>query len=397
MISPNLPLSSLEDQVKSIAPAEQGQAHISCPCLVANEGVDTLVVTLDCEIPKSLLGNLKDSKSELQTTTKDCEYVPFGETSLFSWNLQRTGIKYYPFVLKTGDLSLFLSTRKPGSSVPNCQISIGSLSCQKGLIDLVASIRKWLIFHKIYIKTEKVSRIDLCADVTCDFQALGLLDRSRYITKAEHFAAYWSFDNLTGVQIGKGAIVGRIYDKPAEMVEKNALHKQEFFNGIWLGKVDSYKDIARVEFQLRRAAVKEFFPEDSTISTVFSGLSGLWKYLTQDWLRQASSPIDRANKHQSRSSLSDFWLCVQSAFSTDDCVKGVRNKRQKHINIKALVDQASGIMLTVAAALDHLHSDFFGILGTASQLVQERLVELFEHPGFEHDFNSRATCATITF
>lgn len=382
----------IETQPQIASPAG-GQAHISCPLELANTGIDTLYLSLGIEIPEEFIAFLKEKKSELQETTSNIDHVKIGETNLFSWNLQRRGAKFYPYVLRTGDITLSLSGRKADSTIPTAQLQIGSISCQQGLDDTLRQLERWMFHHKLLVQTEKVSRIDLCADIVCDIKGLDLLNRAKLITQASKFSAYWDGLDLTGVQIGRGNIVARIYDKIAEMAERQAGHKEAFYQEIWGG----VSTITRVEFQLRREALKQFFLENSCFQVVKGKLSEMWRYLTDSWLRQAAGDVDRENRHQDRSELSPFWVAVQTAYGSDDKDPLPRNRGQKHINVPALINQAAGIMLTVCSAGGCSHDDFFGILAASARDIQNRLVELFDESTFERSFYSRSTNAIVTF
>ena len=373
--------------------SSRGQAPISCPLEVASSGIDTLIMTYRAQVPDSLILRLKQSKIEVQETTSSEVAFNVGETNIFSWNLNRQGAPFYPYVLTCGDLRLCLSSRNADSPIPSMQVSIGSISCQEGLEKTLLDLKMWLGHHKIKIVEEKVQRIDLCADIVEKIDKLDLLDRLRYITRAEKFSAYWSNLDLTGVQIGKGDIVCRIYDKIEEMREKQAGHKEVFFQHLWGGR----QTITRVEFQLRRAVIKQFLPDSSSFRDVLSQIRSIWLYCTESWLRQTEGPVDRLNRHQDRAVLSLFWQTVQSAFDPTNISASKRNKKQKHINVRALIKQATGIMLTVAAAAQHHFEDSFGILATISQTLQDEAAGQIFDPGFEISFQRRVNGALVTF
>ena len=374
--------------------APGGQAQISCPLVIANYGIDTLSLVLDADIPPELIENLSVKKLEVQSGTDDCLFLPFGVTTLFSFNLQRTGRKYYPYVLQTGDFSVSISARKCGASIPVMTVTVGSISCNNDLTSLLKSFRLWCAYYKIRIKSEKVSRVDLFGDFTAPINELNVADQEYQITRAEKMALYFSSRRLSGIQIGCGDIVLRMYDKIREMTDKQALHKAEFFQAIWGNQLH----ITRVEFQLRRESIKQFLPDNSDYYALLHKAPEIWKYLTSEWFRLTFSPVDRANNHQSRSDVSEFWLVVQSAFEVfEPTPTATRNKKQPTINIEGLIDQAAGILLTVCAASGVIYSDIFGIMTTAATTVQAKLTTLIDQAGFKADFESRFARAFVTF
>ena len=371
-----------------------GQAPISCPPELVMEGIDTLYLSFQAEIPQELIALLKDKKTEVQGTSDDCLFLPFGQTSLFSFNLQRTGVKFFPYVLKTGDFTLFISNRDEKSTIPNMQVTVGSLSCNNGLDQLLETFGKWCRHHKIDIKSEKVSRIDLFADLQLDMNDLRLWNQARMVTRAEKVALYYSNREITGLQVGSGEIVLRIYDKIQEMTDKCSVHKMDFFKEKWGKPVDN---VTRVEFQLRRAAIKSLCPIENDFKAVKGKIKNIWKYLTSEWFRQTAKAVDRLNRNQSRETISDFWYMVQRSFSSFCSDACLRNKKLKTINVQSLIVQAAGIMKTVCAAMGHAHDDLFGIFSTSAQLIQDKILESMDEPGFERDFNRRVACSRVSF
>lgn len=374
-------------------PAGFGAALVSPPPGIVSAGIDTLYLSVAADVPAGLIDLLKDKKAEVQELSDDHQLIKFGQTSLFSFNLQRTGTKFYPYVLKCGDFTVCLSSRSADSSIPSMQIVVGSMSCNNDLPSLLQQFRRWCRHYGIKIQSDKVSRIDLYADTTYNIESLRLFNQSRFVTRAEKVSLYYSNRRLSGLQVGAGDIVFRAYNKIQEMVDKCAGHKMAFFREIW-GEVEH---VTRCEFQLRREAVKSICPGVSSLHQVVSKLPSIWRYLTESWFRQTARAVDRLNRNQSRETTSEWWLVVQSAFDAPSHNAAKRDKKIKTINVKSLVDQAAGIMLTVAAAVGHAHQDLFGILSTAAQLIQDKIVEKTDVPGFEFDYLSRVAGARLTF
>ncbi len=117
----------------------------------------------------------------------------------------------------------------------------------------------------------------------------------------------------TGVSIGTD-IKLRVYDKRYE------LRTDPLKWGVFADKYDGIPEIlTRVEFQLRRNALKEFKTGDiERIEGVESYLTvrdQLWRYLTEDWFRLTADKVDKDNNHQSRAATWLFWEAVQNAVS----------------------------------------------------------------------------------
>lgn len=371
-----------------------GEALISSPLEIVSSGIDTLSLSVDAEIPADLILRLKEEREKIQSCSDDCLHVQFGNTDLFSFNLQRTGKKFYPYCLKSGDFSIFLSARAAGSSIPNMQVNVGSISCNNDIDGLFKSFRMWCSYHKIIIITDKVSRIDLYSDLVVDINTLTLFNQAKFVTRAEKVGLYYSNRKLTGLQVGSGAVVMRIYDKLQEMIDKQAGQKIEFFTKKW-GKLPS--SVTRVEYQLRRESIVSLLPRINNFQAVQAEIPNIWRYLTVNWFRQTSKAVDRLNRNQGRETTSHFWSSVQMAFDAPSHFPSCRNRKQKIVNVPALVRQAAGIMTTVCAALGVSHEDIFSVLGTASEMIRDSIFDSSEDPLFARDYRRRAVSAVLSF
>lgn len=369
----------------------RAQARISCAPLLA-KGFDTIHLSLSLDVPETVLAELREAKANVQQGQDLSCLWKFGQTNLFSWELSRTGVKLFPYVLRQGDLTLCLSTRASDSSIPNASLSIGSLSSNNNPFDLLSMFKKWLSLHGIHIRKEVVSRVDLYADFEVPIQKQHLASQGRMITRAVKVANFFVNRALSGVQVGTSSIVLRCYDKLLEMQEKQATTKQEFFINLW-GK--SPVDVTRVEYQLRRDALREFFKSSCTFAELSSRVPELWAYLTSSWFRLTARPVDRKNRHQDREVTSPFWVAVQSAFNLFSPV-ALRKKRLKVFNLKALVQQAGGIMATIAAGLGIPFEDLPEMLLLMQQTIGVRLQEILDLRG-KKDFYRRGAAAALTF
>lgn len=382
-----------EDLRPNVPEGVQGQTHIPCPCRVANYGIDTLHMTVKADIPGKLIVALDDAKKSAQSGQEDSALFQFGESYNFSFSISRTGIKWYQYVLRSADITICFSTRNSENPLPNMSIQIGSISCQENIIETIKIMKNWFKYHNIKIIEEKVSRIDLCADLDIHIDDTGITDLKRKITRAEKWSIYGKDDSINMISFGKGSLMLRVYDKIQEMYDKMAEHKEAFFRNIW-GEV---QNITRVEFQVRRDIVRQIFPRKSDFSTIWKFREKLWEYLTEDWFRHAEKPVDRKNKHQSRASVSEFWSTVQRAFTEESKKPVARKKKRPHINISALVKQAIGCLLTVTAGMGHHLDCKNSLYDTIHDVIYSNIAEIFDKPGFEKDYYKRMSEAIVTF
>jgi len=390
-VSPSSEVSSESSEVGE----QEGMAPISFPSLVVNYAFDTLHINYQVVYEDSaIFPKLKELKGIIQGGMESEKPVDFFRSGLFTWNLQRTGNKFFPYLLKTGDLTLGFSTRSHESTIPNMCLMVGSLSCNQDLDSLLKQFKNWLKLLKVKIVIEKVSRFDLCADIRYCIRKSRTDKITRFITKATKTKLNHEHRKFTGIQIGTGDIVGRIYDKQVEMKGKGHHEKQVFFNTLWKTTVND--SVTRVEFQARRKAVVEMLGDITTVKVLFEKKNEIWAYFTKTWLRHSQGFVDRDNKNQKRAKLSEFWKQVQSAIAA--VIPPIdRNRKQKHINIPALMRQVRGIMLSVSAGVGHHYSDQKGILNTIMDSIHTEICEFFPDPSFKHAFEAKQTRARVSF
>ena len=366
------------------------QAQISCGSQIVTHGLDTVHLTFALILPDTVLNDLRAAKQAIQDGESDSALWKFGQTNLFSWSLSRTGIKLFPFFLSSGDLTLALSGRKADSRIPNAKLCIGSMSSNNNPGQLLDTIKKWFALHGIQVKRETVARADLFADYAEEIGKLHLISQARMVTRAEKVAYYYSNRKLTGVQVGTSSIVLRMYDKIQEMADKRATAKQEFFASLWGGQQTA---ITRVEFQVRRDALREFWPESLTFAELVEGLPSLWRYLTEDWFRHTARAVDRANNNQSRETTSEFWQQIQAAFDLP-AEKADRKKHLKVFNLQALTEQAGGIMATIAAGIGCQYDDLISIMAAMQDFIGGQVQKILAEKG-ERDFYRRAAVCCV--
>jgi len=92
----------------------------------------------------------------------------------------------------------------------------------------------------------------------------------------------------------------RIYDKGKEAQKKG----KAWFPHLW-GR-DTFTDVWRVEFQLRRPALKQFGV--NTVDELRQKMGGIWEYLTGEWFSLRWKDDER----QDRRSIHPWWQDVQS-------------------------------------------------------------------------------------
>jgi hypothetical protein len=169
---------------------------------------------------------------------------------------------------------------------------------------------------------------------------MGLIEYA--VTRARDDSNYRRNKKLTGIVIGKGKIKARIYDKYSEIINKS--------NKIWMfdvWKIDQPPQdnkIIRVEFQLRREALKELLINQ--IDELFQFEANIWARLTTQWLKFQ----DRPGTHHTQRETLEWWKKVQCGYNgSQDAnpalrIKAVRNDQRR------LALQMFGLMSSLQAS-----------------------------------------------
>lgn len=104
-----------------------------------------------------------------------------------------------------------------------------------------------------HIQKVKVTRVDLYSDVVLPESCWLPELKDYFVTRACLSSLYFQGHIFSGFSFGRGQISARLYDKPLEIKKS---HKLWMYKKWGIDKVLSGFRIIRVEFQLRRTAIK---------------------------------------------------------------------------------------------------------------------------------------------
>ena len=194
----------------------------------------------------------------------------------------------YRFHLQFEAYNLFIGkAARPGSS-PNVYLSIAAKMLWHNGIETVLS---WIAedlkaIGGGLVQCIKVSRVDLC----CDFWVSRGLSYefllSHKVTRNDKGKLFLDKNELQTYYVGdaKSPIELRIYNKGLEVKQNGT---KLWFLELW--RRESTEDIWRIEFQIRRPALKQF--GINSIDDLKETQAGLWLYLTSKWFSLPSVPI----------------------------------------------------------------------------------------------------------
>ena len=145
----------------------------------------------------------------------------------------------------------------------------------------------------------KIEKFDIQAQeihLACDVQGyrFNFLDKFRFKTRQtsskiyddqenelQKNATYFKALNLGSIYYGQGDQLMRIYNKSVQI---KTHYEASFIENVWRlnNNYDPNKDVWRIEFQIRRKRIKEFFSQYGTLtdsSNCIASIPDLWTYM----------------------------------------------------------------------------------------------------------------------
>lgn len=312
------------------------------------KGIDSIEfgLEIDCYASEmhSFLEKFKKHKEDAQNNKFE-QKINLGGIEFI---IHPTGQKFYSYRLTCKDFMIaFADTELPNNSPVHVRL-LSSFIWSFGLKEAVNSFMNWFKSFSVTVSDNKLSRVDTCLDTDeirfLQSDANDIVARAR--CKTEHFVneEYTEGRVFSGLTIGRGdPLLARIYNKTLEIKKSG----KTWFKDIWIenGWIEN-KDVWRVEFQLRRAVLKEL--GIFNIDNFLNKQNELWSYLTENWLSLRTIN----NQNVSRSKVKRKWRIVQKADFDYQPNPLIRNKI-KLGNLQCLLDQAAGLMMSVASLSDH--------------------------------------------
>lgn len=270
-------------------------------------GIDSLDLGLFVEWGKEwpeVKKILEDTKKKAQGTDGLLEEMHPGRKYLFFPGGKGDTYRYH---LQFNEYHLFIAKADKPGKTPNVYLSINSATIwQHGPLHAINLVIKDLKYFSGEVDGIVPSRMDICADfklaspVTLSFLLDHAVCRSRdlcvYMKKHDEFEMGTCYLGAPAAPIRL-----RMYNKGEEAIKKG---KQEMYATRW--GIEDISNTWRVEFQLRRTALKQF--KVNNIDDIFNKLGGLWEYLTDRWFSLRFPDNDKSE----RRTLHPWWLEVQS-------------------------------------------------------------------------------------
>ncbi len=307
--------------------------------------IDTLMLSIDIKWNDSyFFAALTEGKSLAKLDKIDFP-IPFdidsGNDEYF-FNVKYHGSQGYEWILNNPEYSLLVGNWINPQSRPSVMVTIRSETLwRKGPRKAVCFITSFLEKLGAEIITTKISRLDLCVDTLFPEYLWSANILENRVTRATETKIFHSNKKLTGIMIGKGIFSARLYDKPLEIQQQS--NKTWFFDVWGLKEVPKNHKIIRVEFQLRREAIKQLGIKH--VYNLFDFIQNIWSYCTKDWLKFQDNPGKQSHQRKTL----DWWESIQNGFNNIPAGSPlIRNKAIK-ANQDRLSQQINGLLSSFAA------------------------------------------------
>jgi len=318
-------------------------ARADAPLVLAS-GLDSVVVAVSLRWPNDAtfkrLAQLKQAAKERE----DGEpfQVSIDENATARFVVKPNGKDGFEWLLTSGEMGIALGNWIEPKQRPSAMVDIRSEALWRfGADAAVARAVAILEAMGADVEAVKPSRLDLCTDVLLGEQDWHAGLDQHFVTRARGTNMYRKNRDLSGFSLGSGEVVARLYDKPREIREQSG---KEWMYPIWkLPAVPEGCRIIRVEFQVRRDALREF--QLNAWDDVRGALPRLWAYCTRDWLRLAVDP----QLHHTQQDLLAWWAPVQNGFAGAQGAEPLVRELAVNTDLRRLGAQAIGALSSIVA------------------------------------------------
>lgn len=281
----------------------------------------------------------------------------------------------YGWHISTSDIHIFLSRHDPRGSTPNVFVEIGSISCwNRGVHDVLAFIDALFMLQGGYILKKIINRVDLAVDfVGLDIHKTEIFDRDKWVKLARTYRIYGAGrrDNTAAFGFTSRSIISlRIYDKLLELQDDPA--KLAIFKHIWGVPQNQEVPVTRVEYQLRKDALKEF--KAQKFDDFIHKIQGIWDYLCKDWFRLCNV---KHRKQTQEAENTGWWDIVTETVWSKNAVYVERQSLKPSKAVEPLIDQAAGIAISVCAYLKMSADDIESIVSMFNLLMRNKLTQMY--------------------
>jgi hypothetical protein len=325
---------------------------------------------------------------ELKERAKECgaDYPgelkhPFSPDP-WPFTIKPHGTQGFTWILSSSDFTFKIANRTEPGQRPGVMIEFRSEGLwNMGAVEAIRLAMGIITANEGTIIETKLSRVDLCMDVLVP-EGLWNADLMHYaVTRASDYAPYYRNRQLTGIRIGKGIVSARLYDKPLEIAQQS---KKIWMYDIWgIPEVPEGKKIIRVEFQMRREALKELAL--NTPSDLLEKSVNGWAYCTKEWLKFQ----DRPGLHHTQRTTFQWWEAIQQGFSGVQDAEPLVREKAVRIDKKRIEQQTNGMLITHLAIRQEEEGAALHTPASLEDCLISYAEELSKSPDRQTDIQSR--------
>ncbi len=359
--------------------------------VVVAAGVDTLELHTAQPLRQAFVAQLEGLKLQAQALRKG-DPLPTWTCAGRVFDVKRSGSKRGSLLLECEAMAVSLNPWAP-EGLPTGMIEVRSRPLWQGVDEAAQDAEEVLSVLTMGESPEvQVSRVDVTVDWQGWMPERDLLDN--FVCRARSDASYRQNKRHTGWSWGGGgAVLARQYDKTAEI---RGGEKEDWLPDVWAqapGYVDG-EDVARLEFQVRREAIRELTPlgVDPGALKTWDGtrehLGSIFSSLSEHWL---SLRLPRTAK--TRQVLDPRWAKLRELAVFKGCPAPVDLSRvQAETEFARTLDQLSGYLARgiaerwalrgreddTAATYEKLYYDVCKHLADKGQSLETKARDLFE-------------------
>lgn len=244
-------------------------------------GIDTLHLHSTAPVRPALAAELKTAREEAKLARREAEPVKV-QLGHLRMPLKPYGTRRGPYVLENELVAITLNP-DAGEPFPTVSVELRALALWKeGWESAAQAMVRVIEACVVGDAAVQVSRADICVD----FQGwVPTPDLSKFfVCKGRSRSLWWNGQRLTGFSFGRGDVSARLYDKREEIEVSGKL----WFEKLWKRApgYDADAPVWRLEFQLRRQALKDLQPlfDFGAWKNLRVVVPNLWELLTDDWL-----------------------------------------------------------------------------------------------------------------
>jgi len=249
-----------------------------------------------------MLAQMEDDLSQSIAQVAICEHL---------FEVRDKGAGRFSYVLVDNAYRIQASNSR-SKSLPLAYVQISSeFLSHAGIEKAEEALRHIVNSLGVVEEPANISRVDLFADFSADYQMDAFEPLRDWVTRVETMSLHYSHGRFSGWSFGSGGdIVARLYDKTLEIEKKS---RKFYLHDLWnAAGWDGISQVWRMEFEAKRNALVSLnLPK---LSNLLPNQAALWRYLTENWLR-LTVPTE-TDSNRARWSNHPLWDFISDAFSS---------------------------------------------------------------------------------